>query len=155
MTLKEYQEKAKVTDIRDNSIKMICNGFGLIGEQEELIESVQKFDKESTEIDKEYGDILWYASSICSYFDTSLESVIKGHLEQVDLNKPIAEVFKKVYRDKQGKFDEKDIAFILTYIYEIFEDIDIEKIEHYAELNIEKLYSRKERGVISGNGNNR
>lgn len=155
MTLNEYQEKAKVTDCRDKSIKMICNGFGLIGELEELNEVPLQDYKGAI---KESGDVLWYCSSIATYLNLKLEDIYKMNSTGSDINRPIAEVFKKVYRDKDGEFDEKDkeeIAIFISYVINWELPNGEKNLKEVMQTNIDKLYSRKERGVIKGNGNDR
>lgn len=68
---------------------------------------------------------------------------------------------KKVYRDNDGTFDEEirkkiadEIADVLWYIATLANDLGYD-LESLAIQNIEKLSSRKERGVIGGSGDNR
>ena len=73
----------------------------------------------------------------------------------------IAEKFKKIYRDKAGVMspeDEKDMAKelgdVLWYLSVICTYLGI-SLQDVATANIEKLLSRKNRGVIKGSGDNR
>lgn len=73
----------------------------------------------------------------------------------------VAEKVKKVYRDKGGVFTpeakeelKKEIGDVLWYISTISRDLGF-TLEEVAQANIEKLTSRKQRGVIHGNGDNR
>jgi len=73
----------------------------------------------------------------------------------------IAEKFKKVYRDKNGAMDadflsliEKELGDVLWYVAEICTQLNL-NMGTVADRNIEKLFSRKERGVIGGSGDNR
>ena len=68
---------------------------------------------------------------------------------------------KKVFRDKQGIFVDEDITEIkkelgdvLWYLTQIATDLGIE-LKDVAKANIEKLYSRYDRGVLGGSGDNR
>jgi len=68
---------------------------------------------------------------------------------------------KKVLRDNGGDFNEENRAKIadecgdvLWYLAALCEDIGY-TLEQVAELNIKKLSSRRERGVISGSGDTR
>lgn len=108
MNFKEYQEKASITAIYPEYIKILYPALGLAGESGEVCEKIKKAYRDNdgefsvekiAEITKEIGDVLWYLSAICNDLNIDLNSA--------------------------------------------------------AELNINKLYSRKERGVISGNGDNR
>lgn len=68
---------------------------------------------------------------------------------------------KKVIRDKNCKFDDKDIMTIalelgdiLWYISNLASDMGLD-LEYIAQLNLEKLKSRQERGKLQGEGDNR
>lgn len=68
----------------------------------------------------------------------------------------VANKVKKVLRD--GKFDRTAIADevgdCLWYIAALCRDLNVD-MTTIATRNLEKLYDRKERGVISGSGDNR
>ena len=68
---------------------------------------------------------------------------------------------KKIIRDSGGVITEeakkeisKELGDILWYVSAVCGELGIE-MDQVAEQNIEKLFSRKERGVITGNGDNR
>lgn len=73
----------------------------------------------------------------------------------------VCEKFKKNIRDNNGVVTEefilavkKELGDTLWYISNIATDLDI-SLEDIAQTNINKLQSRKERGVIQGSGDNR
>jgi NTP pyrophosphatase (non-canonical NTP hydrolase) len=73
----------------------------------------------------------------------------------------IAEKVKKTLRDKNGEFTDEikhDIALeigdVMWYCNALARDIGY-SLEEILDLNIIKLLSRRDRGVISGNGDNR
>jgi NTP pyrophosphatase (non-canonical NTP hydrolase) len=73
----------------------------------------------------------------------------------------VAEKIKKVLRDKNGILDketkadiEKELGDVLWYVSQLSSELGV-SLDDIAEKNIEKLYSRMERGVLSGNGDNR
>lgn len=73
----------------------------------------------------------------------------------------VAEKFKKIIRDSDGRIDEekkveirKELGDVLWYISQIATELKI-NLEDVAQKNIEKLQSRLERGCIKGNGDNR
>jgi len=73
----------------------------------------------------------------------------------------VAEKVKKILRDKEGIVGEsdkkeitKELGDVLWYLAQIATELDI-SLETVVEKNIEKLRSRKERGQISGSGDNR
>ena len=73
----------------------------------------------------------------------------------------VCEKIKKVYRDNNGVFTDekrieitKEIGDVLWYLASICNDLSI-SLDDAANMNIAKLASRKERGVLSGSGDNR
>lgn len=73
----------------------------------------------------------------------------------------IAEKFKKLFRDKNGELSEadkkeiaKELGDVLWYTNAICCYLGI-KLEDVAEGNLDKVLSRKDRGVTKGSGDNR
>ncbi len=73
----------------------------------------------------------------------------------------VAEKIKKVLRDQGGKMSEearkelkKELGDILWYLAQLSTELNL-SLEEIASLNLEKLNSRKERGVLNGSGDNR
>lgn len=73
----------------------------------------------------------------------------------------VAEKIKKVIRDKNGVIDdetreeiEKELGDVLWYVSQIATELGL-SLDEIGEKNIEKLYSRMERGKLQGNGDNR
>jgi NTP pyrophosphatase (non-canonical NTP hydrolase) len=67
----------------------------------------------------------------------------------------VAEKIKKHIRDGKSLSGlKKELGDVLWYIAALAEDLDI-SLQDVAELNIQKLSDRKERNVISGDGDNR
>ena len=68
---------------------------------------------------------------------------------------------KKLIRDAGGEISleskieiSKEIGDVLWYVMAICEEFDL-RMEDVAQQNINKLFSRKERGVLGGSGDNR
>jgi len=73
----------------------------------------------------------------------------------------VAEKIKKVIRDKNGIIDEetremikKELGDVLWYVSQIASELGL-TLDDIAEHNIEKLYSRMERGKLGGSGDRR
>lgn len=73
----------------------------------------------------------------------------------------VAEKIKKVLRDHGGVIDgakkqeiAKELGDVLWYVAQIASELGL-PLDDIANLNIEKLYSRLERGKISGSGDSR
>lgn len=74
----------------------------------------------------------------------------------------VCEKIKKVFRDKNGVFAtdvdiveiKKEIGDVLWYISALASDLGI-NLEDIAQENLNKLADRKNRGKLSGSGDNR
>lgn len=73
----------------------------------------------------------------------------------------VMEKIKKLIRDKDGVIDDefkkeiaKELGDILWYMAQLSTEFGI-SFQDVAEKNIEKLASRKERGMLHGDGDNR
>ena len=56
--------------------------------------------------------------------------------------------------DEKRKELAKEVGYVLWYVATMANDIGY-SLEEIGKMNIEKLQSRKERGVLGGNGDNR
>ena len=68
---------------------------------------------------------------------------------------------KKIFRDKDGKISAEDrealkyeLGDVLWYMAQIATELDL-SLQEVAEANLEKLFSRLERGAIKGEGDYR
>jgi NTP pyrophosphatase (non-canonical NTP hydrolase) len=68
---------------------------------------------------------------------------------------------KKIFRDKAGNFSQEDkealkgeLGDVLWYLTQICTNLGF-TLEDVAEANLDKLFSRLERGKIQGDGDNR
>ncbi len=73
----------------------------------------------------------------------------------------VAEKIKKVIRDKDGVMDdesremiEKELGDVMWYVAQLASELKL-PLDDIAQKNIEKLYSRLERGKINGSGDDR
>jgi NTP pyrophosphatase (non-canonical NTP hydrolase) len=73
----------------------------------------------------------------------------------------VAEKVKKIIRDNNSNFSDekiseikKELGDVLWYVAALASELGIE-LNSIAETNIDKLYSRKKRNIINGNGDNR
>jgi NTP pyrophosphatase (non-canonical NTP hydrolase) len=73
----------------------------------------------------------------------------------------VAGKVKKIFRDKNGVLDDetryaikKELGDVLWYIAQLATELNL-TLDEIAQYNIEKLYSRLERGTINGDGDNR
>ena len=73
----------------------------------------------------------------------------------------VAGKIKKIFRDKNGEISEVDrqalkeeLGDVLWYLTQICTELDL-TLEEVAATNLTKLFSRLERGTISGEGDER
>lgn len=73
----------------------------------------------------------------------------------------VAEKVKKIFRDNEGVLNEKkrielkkELGDVLWYLSQLATELDL-SLEEIASLNIKRLSSRKERGKLHGDGDNR
>ncbi len=73
----------------------------------------------------------------------------------------VAEKIKKILRDNDGVVSDerreelkKEIGDVLWYVSQLSSELGL-SLDDVAQLNIEKLMSRLERGKINGSGDNR
>ena len=154
--------------------------LGLSGEIGELQEKVLCGDTDDL-IKKELGDVYWYVSQVCMELGTPMSYLLKTKIDYKKLRSitstdaiversllamsilsgRICEILKKSLRDNNGhlgpgKKDEiiEALAKILHNMLGTCGMLNMEP-EEIMNLNIEKLFSRKERGLLGGSGDNR
>jgi NTP pyrophosphatase (non-canonical NTP hydrolase) len=73
----------------------------------------------------------------------------------------VAGKIKKIFRDKAGEFNpaerealKGELGDVLWYLAQVCTELEI-SLDEVAEHNLEKLFSRQERGKIGGEGDNR
>jgi NTP pyrophosphatase (non-canonical NTP hydrolase) len=73
----------------------------------------------------------------------------------------VAEHAKKAIRDDGGKITPerrtamtKELGDVLWYVAQLASELDLD-LDEIAKGNLEKLFSRQERGVLSGSGDDR
>ena len=73
----------------------------------------------------------------------------------------ISNKLKKVLRDNNGVLTEEikkalrhEVSDVLWYVSQLAAELDVD-LEYIASINMEKLQSRLDRGVIQGSGDNR
>jgi NTP pyrophosphatase (non-canonical NTP hydrolase) len=97
MTFNEYQKKIAVTDRSGDAQRLLGHPinyymYGLVGEMGEVFEKTKKLFRDhkgvpteefKTAVTKEVGDVLWYLTRYCSFFDINLDDVAVGNLEKL------------------------------------------------------------------------
>ena len=182
MTLTEYAAKAAALAIYSDKYRRIYPVLGLIGEAGEFRQAMDEVDKQEIVGFKvaakkaameEAGDCLWYIVVCCRDFEIRpCELFQRNEFDECEdlatqefciLNSAVtlAERVKKLLRDDNNVLSVtrcEEVRVLLSeclfgLINEI-QSLDI-TLDRVAELNLEKLTSRQERGVLTGDGDNR
>ena len=89
------------------------------------------------------------------------ESYVYPALGLVNEAGEVAGKVKKIFRDNKGVLDEdrreilkKELGDVLWYLAQLSTDLEL-SLEDVAQYNIDKLKSRKDRGTILGDGDDR
>lgn len=180
MNIDTYIEQARSTAIYPGHFTYPA--IGLAGESGELIDKITSLTShklvDKKEVIKECGDLIWYVVS------TAIDVGIKpfagktftqyGQLIGAGVDKrsaliklpvyvgKISEIAKKQIRDNdyldlgddKVYIIEDCLTQIMRCLFEIADEWDI-NMDDVAQVNIDKLLSRKERGVLKGEGDNR
>lgn len=73
----------------------------------------------------------------------------------------VANKVKKIFRDDKGEITDekleqlkKELGDVLWYVAQVANELDLD-LDEIAQLNLDRLLSRKERGTLHGDGDNR
>ena len=172
----EYQKEALKTAIYPGDFTgVLYTTLGLVDEVYEFYESIGSGDEA-----KELGDVCWYIACLSKEVGISMEDIeiLVGELKEQasyysifdateqmkSAASKICGLMKKYVRDEQfwtyrpspskkAKV-QVEMAYIVLSIHYICEHIGMSWPE-VAKLNIKKLQSRKDRGVLQGSGDDR
>ena len=81
MNTMEYSYWVEDKIMTEGNDRLIENTLGLVGEAGEVAEKIKKLIRDSNrfsnqDIVKELGDVVFYATALANYFESSLEEVI-------------------------------------------------------------------------------
>jgi NTP pyrophosphatase (non-canonical NTP hydrolase) len=100
MKASDYQQQAARTlidqpgfEIPGNEIMVVWNALGLAGEAGEVAELVKKgvFHRHSIDrlkLEKELGDVLWYAAALCTSLGLDMGEIMQTNLEKLKVRYP-------------------------------------------------------------------
>lgn len=154
MNLADYQTQSRDTAIYpDRDRNLWYPTLGLVGEIAEYLNASK------TETIKEAGDVAWYCAQICSEAGLQLDIVISMIIAPKPVHTclgELAECVKKIYRDRNGQVEESDRLIISLCLNPLWHYcISPADQDLILSTNLEKLQSRKTRGVLGGSGDHR
>ena len=164
----DYCKLARETAIYPEKLGSAYAALGLIEELGEILD-VWSIPEGHNNRKKEAGDVLWYMSELCHVLMLDIDAVFNyNNTKYFDYSRffgniqkeicKFAGVIKKIERDgitlekKEKVADFLRNCFILIWHRMNSDNIDMLTV---AQNNIEKLQSRKERGTLQGDGNDR
>lgn len=168
MKLDYYQIEAHRTALYKNlNLEIAYPCLGLVGELAELVEAIEEPRFETERVYSELGDVLWYIAAICTDLQLPLSTCAAAEtFEEISLTNPgnfflmagkACEAAKKVLRDHNESKKVIIRACLRNLIQHLAAYCNFNNISltHAADLNLIKLRSRQERGVVRGDGDNR
>lgn len=164
MNLNKYQTQAIALSVYPSKFEVAYTSLGLIDEIGELLR-VSTDDPDS--LIAEMGDVCWYCAALANDLGLSLQECwdnsyiqVMDNVEALFLNATrLCGKAKKILRgdpDNKIKVNEirgyiGDILRRLTFIIECYDS----SLEEVCQRNLDKLFDRKNRGVLKGDGDKR
>lgn len=167
MNYNDYQRSCRATAIYPAYAQIVYPTISLIdeiGEAEEKMLAV--ILPAPDEIVKELGDIMWNVAMLAGDCRIQLEDVVtmSRNYNGVNLFIPaarVAGIVGKSIRDNNSKISPDAQAAIMVNLAQVVAAISFHAgyygstLDEVCALNLAKLKSRADRGVISGSGDNR
>ena len=169
MKMNEYQDTARKTAVYPEGTRVAYPAIGLIGELGELCDSLEVGSRE--DIRGEIGDVLWYVANLCCDLDMALTDCLdldyqasfdilprlNPNVIKIGSVGRLMEATKKYIRDGNESKRETIRAYlglILRHLQAVCL-AQMTTLNDIARENLDKLLSRKKRGVLQGDGDNR
>jgi NTP pyrophosphatase (non-canonical NTP hydrolase) len=75
--------------ITEGDTRLVENTLGLVGEAGEVAEKIKKYLRDNTRVSqkdivKELGDVVFYATALANFFDSSLTDVMEANMIKLD-----------------------------------------------------------------------
>ena len=165
-----YEDSPTIEDVIGATYPVL----GLLGELGEYAEILEHEDPFQESLVKECGDIFWYVADTSRRYGIDLNKYVLNNdqlavSDIVDFHDILIQaslmgnVAKKVVRDNSGNITDSYKSKMKLYLSFVFMDLQVyiyqlwgEGIfEEVLQMNLDKLFSRQERGVLGGDGDNR
>lgn len=163
--LDAYQTRAVTLAAYPSKYEIAYTALGIIDEIGELLRTDVEADNDT--ILSEMGDVCWYCAALSydlgltlsSCYDNAKIQMISDMQALFENGTRLCGRVKKILRgdkDRDGKLKE-----VQGYIGDILRRIEVLAIQRESSLegvcqkNLDKLFDRKDRGVLKGDGNDR
>lgn len=162
MTFEEYQKEAVKFRLESANNEDYLT-LGLIAEVGEaagkLAKQIRDGEFDEKAFIKELGDILWFVANLADFYDTERDGVFSKILAQKKCfdYRPYPEEGRSLSKQMEAmccdiwEGNYLDLIYSIAFIAAQFGYT----LEQVAEINLAKLRSRANRGVIQGNGDER
>jgi len=166
MNLDNYQEQAATTAVYPEQHRYSYPALGVCDEVGEFCEKLLPPRATPQELVDELGDVMWYAAQTATDFDLSLSDCYFNagppndapDFAMIFAAARLAGRVKKVMRgdDIDGKIEDitSEIGRIVRSVERIAGILEV-TLDDVCDRNLEKLFDRKDRGVIKGDGDER
>ena len=89
VTPMEYSYWVEDKIVTEGETRLVENVLGLVGEAGEVAEKTKKLLRDSSRLDrddiiKEIGDVVFYATALANYFDSSLAEVMEVNMHKLN-----------------------------------------------------------------------
>lgn len=89
VTPTEYSYWVEDKIVTEGETRLVENVLGLVGESGEVAEKTKKLLRDSSRLDrddiiKEIGDVVFYATALANYFDSSLAEVMEMNMKKLN-----------------------------------------------------------------------
>lgn len=169
MNLKNYKSIVDETAIYPQEVKHFGVAYTLIGMFDEMNEYMEKISQPKKytkeEINAERFDVIWYICAFCKEVGLNFEEIIKdGMLKHEPLESDLETdinpfrlfgLIKKYYRDNKELDKEKVTSMLISFVSTILEGLSSKQVSESLQVNYDKLIDRRNRNVISGDGDHR
>ena len=151
-----FMEHVKTSLIK-KSFSPLYFTVGLVEEVAELSEALNSLSRSEENIRSEVGDVCWYAYGLCQ----SLEDVtpVPSDDDDTDLLGAVGQLcgsIKKWSRgDQEWTVFRPRVQSHVSQLLGVVTRVSPVTLETAMRSNIEKIKSRRERGVVRGDGSNR
>lgn len=171
MKIEEYHKITDETAVYPESVNNFGLAYlylGLIGEVEELF---SLFDKDKQvrmqEFINEFGDIIWYATSIYKLLNIDVKEIDNAYNNKFDIDPTtdidinilsISQDIKKFYRDNKP-IDIERVKLVISDVICSCRDVlfksnnnELIELDDVLDINFKKLSERKKENKIKGDG---
>ena len=147
------------TSLIKKSFSPLYFTVGLVEEVAELSEALNNIPKSEENITSEVGDVCWYAYGLCQALENVTPVPIDDEGGNTDLLGAVGRLCGSIKKWSRGDQDwavfRPRVQGHVSQLLGVVTRVSPVSVEAAMRSNIEKIRSRRERGVVRGDGSNR